>query len=138
MCLSFIFFLKKLYLIVLDKLRLFFETILYLGSLTVYPGMPLVPVVEEVHHQDLNKKILIALVVASTLLGGIVLFFSCFWIYRLKKSRKCRAKSKGDGIFFTRVKFAFAATFFLLRHVTNNCACYAHSVLLLFLFKFNM
>jgi hypothetical protein len=25
-----------------------------------------------------------------------------------------------------------------LRHVTNNCACYAHSVLLLFLFKFNM
>eukprot|EP00258_Populus_trichocarpa_P048740 XP_024464759.1 probable receptor-like protein kinase At1g80640 isoform X2 [Populus trichocarpa] len=61
-------------------------------------GMPLVPVVEEVHHQDLNKKILIALVVASTLLGGIVLFFSCFWIYRLKKSRKCRAKSKGDDV----------------------------------------
>ncbi|KAG6791265.1 hypothetical protein POTOM_000378 [Populus tomentosa] len=68
------------------------------GSPTVYPGMPLVPVVEEVHHQDLNKKILIALVVASTLLGGIVLFFSCFWIYRLKKSRKCRAKSKGDDV----------------------------------------
>jgi len=97
---------------------------LYLGSLTVYPGMPLVPVVEEVHHQDLNKKILIALVVACTLLGGIVLFFSCFWIYRLKKSRKCRAKSKGDGIFFTRVKFAFAATFFLLE------ACYKQLCLL--------
>lgn len=125
-------FFFKLYPIVLDKLRLSFETMLCLGSLTVYPGMPLVPLVEEVHHQDLNKKILIALVVASTLLGGIVLFFSCFWIYRLRKSGKCRAKSKSDGIFSYTSEIAFALTVFLLRHDTHDCACYAPSVLLLF------
>ncbi|XP_011034494.1 PREDICTED: probable receptor-like protein kinase At1g80640 isoform X1 [Populus euphratica] len=81
----------------------------------VYPGMPLVPVVEEVHHQDLNKKILIALVVASTLLGGIVLFFSCFWIYRLKKSRKCRAKSKGDDVAKRHLPSPIGDKFNLLR-----------------------
>lgn len=41
-----------------------------------------------VHHQDLNKKILISLIVASTLLAGILLFISCFWIYRLKTRKK--------------------------------------------------
>ncbi|KAJ6713102.1 hypothetical protein OIU79_009154 [Salix purpurea] len=79
------------------------------------PGMPLVPLVEEVHHQDLNKKILIALVVASTLLGGIVLFFSCFWIYRLRKSGKCRAKSKSDDVAKRHTLSPIADKFNLLR-----------------------
>jgi len=64
--------------------------------------MPLVPEVEEMHHQDLNKRTLIALTVASTLLVGIVLFLSCCWICGLKKSRTCSAKSKGNGIFFSK------------------------------------
>ncbi|XP_047258511.1 uncharacterized protein LOC107848333 isoform X2 [Capsicum annuum] len=41
-----------------------------------------------VHRQDLNKKILISLIVASTLLAGILLFSPCFWIYRLKTLKK--------------------------------------------------
>ncbi|KAM7480298.1 hypothetical protein LguiA_028511 [Lonicera macranthoides] len=45
---------------------------------------PGVAEVRVVHHKDLNKKILIALIVASTLLGGILLLLSCFWIYRQK------------------------------------------------------
>ncbi|CAK9151665.1 unnamed protein product [Ilex paraguariensis] len=55
------------------------------------PGMPEVRIV---HHQDLNKKILIALIVSSALLGGILLFLSCFWIYRLKNSKKSNAQSQ--------------------------------------------
>ncbi|KAJ6694924.1 hypothetical protein OIU74_014125 [Salix koriyanagi] len=58
----------------------------------------MVPVVEEAHHQDLNKRILIALIVASTLLVGIVLFLSCCWICRLRKSRACSAKSKSNDV----------------------------------------
>ncbi|KAJ6414628.1 hypothetical protein OIU84_003597 [Salix udensis] len=58
----------------------------------------MVPVVEEGHHQDLNKRILIALIVASTLLVGIVLFLSCCWICRLRKSRACSAKSKSNDV----------------------------------------
>ncbi|PIN18671.1 Serine/threonine protein kinase [Handroanthus impetiginosus] len=54
---------------------------------------PEVPEVQVVHHQDLNKKILIALVVASSLLGGILLLLSCFSIYRLKRLKKCSTKS---------------------------------------------
>ncbi|XP_004305485.1 PREDICTED: probable receptor-like protein kinase At1g80640 isoform X1 [Fragaria vesca subsp. vesca] len=45
---------------------------------------PGVPEVRVIHHQDLNKSILIALIVASTLLVGILLFLSCCWIYRQK------------------------------------------------------
>ncbi|KAH6758692.1 Protein kinase superfamily protein [Perilla frutescens var. frutescens] len=52
---------------------------------------PEVAEVKLVHHQDLNKKILIALVVSSSLLGLILLLLSCFWIFRLKK--KSNAKS---------------------------------------------
>ncbi|XP_044495647.1 probable receptor-like protein kinase At1g80640 [Mangifera indica] len=47
-----------------------------------------------VHHQDLNKKILIALVVASTLLGVLFLLFLYFWIYRLKTLKNSNGKSK--------------------------------------------
>ncbi|CAK9310364.1 unnamed protein product [Citrullus colocynthis] len=47
---------------------------------------PGVAEVKVVHHQDLNKRILIALIVSSTLLGVILLFLLCFWIYRRKTS----------------------------------------------------
>ncbi|XWS20505.1 hypothetical protein CRYUN_Cryun31cG0106900 [Craigia yunnanensis] len=57
----------------------------------VSPG---VAVVRVVHHQDLNKRILIALIVASTLLGGILLFLLCFWICRQKNLKNSNAKSK--------------------------------------------
>ncbi|KAK6120502.1 hypothetical protein DH2020_045760 [Rehmannia glutinosa] len=54
---------------------------------------PDVAEVKVVHHQDLNKKILIALVVSSSLLGGILLLLSLFWIYKLKKLKKYNEKS---------------------------------------------
>ncbi|KAL7222400.1 hypothetical protein ACSBR1_024152 [Camellia fascicularis] len=47
-----------------------------------------------VHHQDLNKKILIALIVASTLLCGILLSLFCFWIYKHKNLKNSIAKSQ--------------------------------------------
>lgn len=56
------------------------------------PGMAEVKVV---HHQDLNKKILVALIVASTLLAVVLIFLVCFWIYLSKNSKK-RSKSKGS------------------------------------------
>ncbi|XP_051148027.1 probable receptor-like protein kinase At1g80640 isoform X2 [Andrographis paniculata] len=41
-----------------------------------------------VHHQDLNKNLLIALVVSSSLLAAILLGISCFFIYRVKFLKK--------------------------------------------------
>ncbi|KAI7744675.1 hypothetical protein M8C21_033077, partial [Ambrosia artemisiifolia] len=38
--------------------------------------------IKVVHHEDLNKKILVALIIASTLLVGILLFLLCFWIFK--------------------------------------------------------
>lgn len=51
-------------------------------------------VVKIVHHQDLNKRVLIALIVASTVLGGLLLFLSCGWIYRHKKLRDSNGKNR--------------------------------------------
>ncbi|KAL5549823.1 hypothetical protein UlMin_005054 [Ulmus minor] len=53
-----------------------------------------VPQVEVVHHQDLNRRILIALIMASTILGGLMLFLSCFWIYRWRKFRHFNGKNQ--------------------------------------------
>ncbi|KAL5546947.1 hypothetical protein UlMin_006634 [Ulmus minor] len=53
-----------------------------------------VPQVDVVHHQDLNKRILIALIMASTILGGLMLFLSCFWIYRWRKFRNFNGKNQ--------------------------------------------
>uniref|UniRef100_A0A9I9DTB5 Protein kinase domain-containing protein n=1 Tax=Cucumis melo TaxID=3656 RepID=A0A9I9DTB5_CUCME len=53
---------------------------------------PGVAEVKVVHHQDLNKRILIALIISSTLLGAILLFLLCFWIYRRKTSSNDDAK----------------------------------------------
>ncbi|KAL7139871.1 hypothetical protein ABFS83_09G082900 [Erythranthe nasuta] len=55
---------------------------------------PEVAEVKVVHHQDLNKKILVALVVSSSLLGGILLLLSCFSIYRLKRLKKFKAENE--------------------------------------------
>lgn len=60
------------------------------------------------HHQDLNKRILIALIVASILLGGILVFLLCLWICRWKNLKNSKEKSqKNLGIFYS-MKFAFA------------------------------
>ncbi|KGN45228.1 probable receptor-like protein kinase At1g80640 isoform X1 [Cucumis sativus] len=66
---------------------------------------PGVSEVKVVHHQDLNKRILIALIISSTLLGAILLFLLCFWIYRRKTSNnddgKCQKNleaSKGTAL----------------------------------------
>ncbi|KAK3188611.1 hypothetical protein Dsin_028172 [Dipteronia sinensis] len=69
---------------------------------------PGIPEVRIVHHQDLNKKILIALVVASSLLGVLLLFLLCFWIYRLKSWKNSNGKSKqnfdaGKGLALTPI-----------------------------------
>ena len=47
-----------------------------------------------VHHQDLNKKILVALVVSSSLLGVLLLLLSCFWIFRLRKKANAKRHQK--------------------------------------------
>ncbi|XVF26503.1 hypothetical protein REPUB_Repub14bG0022100 [Reevesia pubescens] len=57
----------------------------------VSPGVAMVRVV---HHQDLNKRILIALIVASTVLGGLLFFLLCFWICRQKILKNSNGKSK--------------------------------------------
>lgn len=53
------------------------------------------PEVREEHHQDLNKKILVALIVASTLLAVVLILLACFWIYFSKKLKK-KFKSKSS------------------------------------------
>ncbi|KAK3021824.1 hypothetical protein RJ639_047179 [Escallonia herrerae] len=55
------------------------------------PGVPEVTVV---HHQDLNNRILIALIVASSLLGAILLFLACFWIYRRQNMKNSHSESQ--------------------------------------------
>ncbi|GER39317.1 protein kinase superfamily protein [Striga asiatica] len=45
------------------------------------------PEIKVVHHHDLSKKVLVPVVVASSLVGGILLLLSCFTIYRLKRLR---------------------------------------------------
>ncbi|GAB4850043.1 hypothetical protein Ancab_029341, partial [Ancistrocladus abbreviatus] len=48
----------------------------------------------EVRHEDLNQRVLIALVVASTLLGGVLVLLCCLCIFRLKKLRNFNKKSQ--------------------------------------------
>ncbi|KAL1551334.1 non-specific serine/threonine protein kinase [Salvia divinorum] len=57
---------------------------------------PEVAEVNLVHHQDLNKKILVALVVSSSLLGVILLLLSCFCIFRLRKKSNAKSHQKSD------------------------------------------
>ncbi|XP_038713142.1 probable receptor-like protein kinase At1g80640 [Tripterygium wilfordii] len=55
---------------------------------------PGTPVVRVVHHQDLNKRILVALIVASTLLGCLLLSLVCFWICRFRNLKNSAEKTK--------------------------------------------
>ncbi|XP_071731844.1 probable receptor-like protein kinase At1g80640 [Rutidosis leptorrhynchoides] len=47
---------------------------------------PGVSEIKVVHHEDLNKRILVALIIASTLLAGILVFLFCLWIFKQKHS----------------------------------------------------
>ncbi|KAI4355798.1 hypothetical protein L6164_004538 [Bauhinia variegata] len=76
------------------------------------PGMSETPIV---HHQNLNKRILIALIVCSTLLGGIFLFLSYVWINRHKYLKRSSRKSQenmeaanGVSINTVNVKFNYS------------------------------
>lgn len=60
-----------------------------------------------VHHEDLNKKILVALIVASTLLAAILLFISCFWIYRLKVSKTSNTQKAQQSLGISFFSFFF-------------------------------
>ncbi|KAE7997256.1 hypothetical protein FH972_001904 [Carpinus fangiana] len=65
-------------------------------SLKMQAESPGVPEVGVAHHQELNKKILITLIVASTLLGGIFLLLLYFWFYRCKNSENSKEKSQNS------------------------------------------
>lgn len=59
-------------------------------------------VIQVVHHQDLNKRILVTLIVASTLLCGILLFLLYFWICRPKIMKHSNGETKRNlGIFLS-------------------------------------
>ncbi|KAJ8773931.1 hypothetical protein K2173_009362 [Erythroxylum novogranatense] len=58
------------------------------------PGTETVPDVKSVENHALNKRILIALIVASSILGCILIFFSYFWICRLYRSKNCSTENK--------------------------------------------
>ncbi|KAI4387084.1 hypothetical protein MLD38_004944 [Melastoma candidum] len=51
-------------------------------------------VIQIIHHQDLNKRILVALIVASALLFGVLSLVFCFWISR---RRRLKASGKKGG-----------------------------------------
>ncbi|KVH98063.1 Concanavalin A-like lectin/glucanase, subgroup [Cynara cardunculus var. scolymus] len=57
---------------------------------------PGVSEIRVIHHEDLNKKILVALIVASSLLAAILLLLSCFWIYRFKSSKRTSNMNKAQ------------------------------------------
>ncbi|XP_061339259.1 probable receptor-like protein kinase At1g80640 [Gastrolobium bilobum] len=56
------------------------------------PGMQVVRIV---HHQNLNKRILVALIVCSSFLGGTFLFLSYVWFCRHKNLWSSSSKSQG-------------------------------------------
>ncbi|KAL4584599.1 hypothetical protein LXL04_009203 [Taraxacum kok-saghyz] len=53
------------------------------------PGVSEITVV---HHEDLNTKILVALIIASTLLAALLLFLFCFWIFKQKNTEPLNTK----------------------------------------------
>lgn len=59
---------------------------------------PDVPNLQIVHHQDLNKNLLVALVVSSSLLGVILLAISCFFIHRVKILKKCNSRNDHSSV----------------------------------------
>ncbi|XP_010537901.1 PREDICTED: probable receptor-like protein kinase At1g80640 [Tarenaya hassleriana] len=57
-------------------------------------------VVRVVHHQDLNKKILVALIISSALLGATLMFLFYFliWRYRILRNSSPAIKQKSDPV----------------------------------------
>ncbi|CAH9142735.1 unnamed protein product [Cuscuta epithymum] len=55
--------------------------------------------VRAIQHQTLKKKVLIALIVSSSILGGIVLLLSGFWVNRLTKLKKFNERWKHNAGF---------------------------------------
>lgn len=80
-------------------------------SLKMQAESPGVAEVRVAHHHDLDKRILITLIVASTLLGAILLFLLFFWFYRCKnlnskeKSQKSLEAAKGMSLSPIMVRF---------------------------------
>lgn len=70
----------------------FYNALCSIQLLLFIPGIPQVKIVH--HHQAVNSKILIALILSSTLLSIVLLSLLCFWIYRLKNLRNSSDKSK--------------------------------------------
>lgn len=47
------------------------------------------------HHMDPKRNLIIALIVASTVLGLIIFLIFCLWIYHRKKAHKDSVHSSG-------------------------------------------
>lgn len=94
--------------------------------LDIFPVKTGLPEVRVVHHQDLNKSILIALIIASTLLGGILLFLSCFWIYRQKTLKHSNGKKgKPIGILFSSNISFDLCSYSIIKIMNNhNVSCF--------------
>lgn len=60
----------------------------------IAPQSPEGPVVRLVHRQDKIKKIVMALIISSSILGGILLSLLCFWVYRKSNLKNSDMKSK--------------------------------------------
>nr|KJB68030.1 hypothetical protein B456_010G223000 [Gossypium raimondii] len=73
----------------------------------VSPGMAVIKVV---HHQDLNKRILVTLIVASTLLCGVLLFLLYFWICRHKIMKNSNGEAKRNLVAVIEYRLLEAAT----------------------------
>ncbi|KAJ1376975.1 Serine-threonine/tyrosine-protein kinase, catalytic domain [Sesbania bispinosa] len=65
------------------------------SSANAQAASPGIQEVRIVHHQNLNKRILIALIACSTLLGGTFLFLLYVWFRRHKNLRSSNIKSHG-------------------------------------------
>ncbi|KAJ0440663.1 putative protein kinase RLK-Pelle-RLCK-X family [Helianthus annuus] len=63
------------------------------------------PEIKVIHHEDLNMKILVALIIASTLLVGILLFLLCCWIFKQRHLKPLNTNKipKSQGIFINEV-----------------------------------
>lgn len=68
-----------------------------------------------VHHQSLNKRILVALIACSALLGGTFLFLLYVWLRRHKYVRSSNGKSLGT----MGMTIFSLETFLLLLHRGN-------------------
>ncbi|KAL2525749.1 Protein kinase superfamily protein [Abeliophyllum distichum] len=76
------------------------------------------------HGMGSNKKLLVALIAASTALGAIILFLLCFWIYYRKYTNKSQEKRDHS----SDVAKGLALAPFLGRYNTFKTSCRKRSV----------